>query len=150
MGSTLTNFLYHIVFSTKNRQDYIVNEIGSELHRYMGGIVKGEGGILLESGGMADHVHLVLKLKPAHSLSEIMRKVKGNSSKWVNDQNRLHNKFLWQDGYGAFSVSESQINNVLQYVRNQEKHHRTISFKDEFIMLLQRHGVEYNEHYLWK
>jgi REP element-mobilizing transposase RayT len=150
MGSTLSNLLYHIVFSTKNRQSNIVAGIGSELHRYIGGIVKGEGAILLEIGGIADHVHLVLKLKPVHSLSEIMRKVKGNSSKWVNEQNRLHKKFSWQDGYGAFSVSESQVNNVLQYVRNQEKHHRTISFKDEFIMLLQRHGVEYDEQYLWK
>jgi REP element-mobilizing transposase RayT len=150
MGSTLSNLLYHIVFSTKNRQSNIVAGIGPELHRYIGGIVKGEGAILLEIGGIADHVHLVLKLKPVHSLSEIMRKVKGNSSKWVNEQNRLHKKFSWQDGYGAFSVSESQVNNVLQYVRNQEKHHRTISFKDEFIMLLQRHGVAYDEQYLWK
>jgi len=123
--------------------------IRDELYRYIGGIIKGEGGVLLEIGGMADHIHLAVKLKPVHALSEFMRKVKGNSSKWLNDQNRLSERFSWQDGYGAFSVSESQISNVMQYIREQEKHHQQLSFKDEFIEFLKRHRVEYDERYLW-
>ena len=149
MGSTLTNLAYHVIFSTKNREPLIVPRIRDELFRYMGGIVKGEGGILLQIGGIPDHVHMVIKLKPAHTLSEIMQKVKGGSSKWVNEQKRLSGRFAWQDGYGAFTVSESQIPAVIQYVREQEKHHRNRSFKDEFIRILERHGVEYDDRYLW-
>ena len=149
MGSTLTNLAYHVIFSTKNREPLIVPQIRDELFRYMGGIVKGEGGILLQIGGMPDHVHMVIKLKPAHRLSETMQQVKGSSSKWVNEQKRLSGRFAWQTGYGAFTVSESQIPAVIQYVKEQEKHHRKRSFKDEFIQILERHGVEYDERYLW-
>ncbi len=148
MGSTLTNLLYHIVFSTKDRESLILPEIRDGLHRYMGGIIKGEGGVSLEIGGMSDHIHMAIKLAPIHALSDIMKKVKGNSSKWLNEQNRLTGRFSWQDGYGAFSVSESQISTVIRYVREQAKHHRSQSFKDEFIRLLEHHRVEYNERYL--
>ena len=149
MASTLTNFLYHIVFSTKNREALIVSGIRNDLYRYIGGIINGEGGVLLEIGGMPDHAHLVLKLKPSISLSEIMRKVKGGSSKWMNEQNRINQRFSWQEGYGAFSVSKSKVNNVIRYVREQENHHHNFSFKNEFIRLLERHDVEYDEQYLW-
>ncbi len=149
MGSTLTNLLYHVVFSTKSREPIIIPEIRDDLHRYMGGILKREGGVLLEIGGMSDHIHMAIKLRPVHSLSDIMKKVKGNSSKWLNEQNRLPVRFSWQDGYGAFSVSESQILTVIQYVREQEKHHRSQSFKVEFIRILECHRVEYEEQYLW-
>jgi REP element-mobilizing transposase RayT len=149
MGSTLTNLLYHVVFSTKNRERLITQEIRNDLYRYMGGIITGENGILIEIGGSPDHIHIFLKLKPIHSLSEMMRKIKGNSSKWVNDQKRLVGRFSWQDGYGAFSVSESQAPNVTRYIKNQEHHHQTLSFKDELIKLLKRNRIEYDEHNLW-
>jgi len=149
MGSTLTNLLYHVVFSTKSREPMIIPDIQDELHRYMGGILKGEGGVPLEIGGMSDHIHMLIKLRPVHALSEIMRKVKGSSSKWINDKKQLPGKFAWQDGYGAFSVSESQLSSVIRYVKEQEKHHRKLSFKDEFIQLLKRHRVEYDERHLW-
>jgi REP element-mobilizing transposase RayT len=149
MASTLSNLVYHIIFSTKGREPMIVPEIRDELHRYIGGIIKGESGVLLQIGGMPDHIHMVIKLKPIHSLSEIMRKVKGSSSKWINEQNRIAGGFAWQEGYGAFTVSESQISVVLQYVKEQQNHHRNRSFKDEFIRVLQRHRVEYEERYLW-
>lgn len=125
------------------------NEIRGELYRYMGGIIKREGGVLLQIGGMPDHIHIVLKLKPAHSLSDMVQKVKGNSSKWINEQNKLVSRFRWQDGYGGFTVSQSQVPVVVQYVKEQEKHHRNFSFQDEYIQILQRHQVEYNEQYLW-
>ena len=149
MGSTLTNLLYHFVFSTKGREPMIIPEIRDELYRYLGGIIKGEGGLLLEIACMPDHIHMVIKLRPVHSLSEIMQKVKGKSSKWLNEQKRLPGRFSWQDGYGAFTVSESQLSTVIRYVKEQEKHHRSFSFKDEFIRLLKRHQVEYDGRYLW-
>ena len=149
MGSTLTNLIYHTIFSTKNREPMIIPEIRLDLHRYLGGILKREGGILLQIGGMADHIHMVFKLKPVHTLSAMMQKVKGSSSKWINEQNRLADKFAWQDGYGAFTVSESQLEAVIHYVRDQEKHHKHRSFKDELIRMLEHHRVEYDEQYLW-
>ena len=149
MASTLANLLYHVVFSTKNRRDSISDEIRDDLHRYMGGIIKGENGILLEIGGTPDHVHLVLKLKPVHTLSDMMRKLKGGSSKWMNENNKTRERFTWQDGYGAFSVSRSQLEHVRQYVKEQEEHHRTFSFRYEYIRLLELHGVEYNDDFLW-
>jgi REP element-mobilizing transposase RayT len=149
MGSTLSNLLYHVVFSTKDREPIITSKLREELYRYLGGIVKGEEGTSLQIGGMSDHVHLVLKLKPVHSISEFMRKVKGNSSKWINEMHGQGRRFSWQEGYGAFSISPSQLNHVIQYVKRQEEHHKKISFKDEFVQLLKRHHVEYDERYIW-
>ncbi len=149
MGSTLTNLIYHVVFSTKSRKPLITQEIRDELYLYMGGIVKGEGGVLIQIGGMPDHIHIVLKLKPIHKLSDILQKVKGKSSKWINVQNRIKGKFGWQDGYGAFTVSESQVAVVVKYVKQQEKHHRNLSFKGELIRILKLNHVDYNEEYLW-
>jgi len=150
MSSTLTNLVYHIVFSTKGREPMIIADIRDELYRYIGGIIRGEGGTLLQIGGMPDHLHLVVKLKPTHELAKIMQKIKGNSSKWVNIQNRFKGRFAWQVGYGAFSVSESQIPVVVGYVKNQANHHQKLSFRDEFTLILERHQVEYDEQYLWR
>jgi REP element-mobilizing transposase RayT len=147
MGSTLSNLVYHVIFSTKDREPIILREIRDELYLYMGGIVKGEGGVLLQIGGMSNHIHMVIKLKPVHALSEIMKNVKGRSSKWINEK-KLIGRFTWQEGYGAFTVSESQMPAVIRYVREQEDHHRTLSFKDEFILILKRHRLEYDERYL--
>ncbi len=149
MGSTLTNLLFHIVFSTKNRDPIIEVKIRGELYRYIGGIVKGENSVLLEIGGMPDHIHLLLKLNPTHSISDMMRKVKGHSSKWINEKNRLKTRFSWQDGYGAFSVSESQAAAVIEYIKEQKNRHKTLSFKDELILLLERHKIEYDDRYIW-
>ncbi len=149
MGSTLTNLIYHVIFSTKSWKPLINLEIRDELYRYIGGIVKGEGGVLIQIGGMPDHIHIVFKLKPIYKLSDILQKVKGKSSKWINVQNRIAGKFGWQDGYGAFTVSESQVSAVVKYVKQQEKHHRDLSFKGELIRILKLNHVEYNEEYLW-
>ena len=149
MSGTYTNLLYHIVFSTKQRIPLITDSIREELYRYIGGIIRGEGGILLEIGGTADHVHLLAKLKPAAAVSDILRLVKANSSKWANERKRRLRKFGWQDGFGAFTVSESQVVGVREYIRTQETHHRGLSYHDEFRAMLERHGVEYDERYLW-
>ena len=149
MGSTLTNLVYHVIFSTKCREPFIIPEIRNDLHRYIGRIIKGENGVLLQAGGTGDHIHIIIKLKPIHSLSEMMQKVKGNSSKWINEQNRLNHKFAWQEGYGAFTVSESRIPAAIRYVRGQESHHEKQTFKEEFIRILERHRVAYDERYVW-
>jgi putative transposase len=149
MAGTYTNLLYHLVFSTKGRFPLVTRELQPELYAYVGGIVRGEGGVLIEIGGMSDHVHLLAKFKPTAALAEMLRLVKGSSSKWVNEEKSKARKFGWQDGYGAFSVSESQVDAVREYIRTQEAHHRGLSYQAEFRSLLDRHGIEYDERYLW-
>jgi putative transposase len=149
MAGTYTNLLYHLVFSTKNRIPLISEALQSDLYEYIGGIIRGEGGTLLEIGGMPDHVHLLVKFKPAKSVSEMLNRIKAKSSKWVNDEKLKVRKFGWQDGYAAFSVSESQVDPVRQYIQGQEAHHMRQSYQDEIRALLARHGVEYEERYLW-
>jgi REP element-mobilizing transposase RayT len=149
MSSTLTNLLYHIVFSTKNREPIITTPIRAELYKYIGGIVRGEGGTLLEIGGMPDHVHLVVRFKAEPSVATMVKIIKSKSSKWLNEQPKRPGRFEWQRGYAAFTVSVSQLAGVRTYVKNQEQHHRHKTFQDELRLLLEKHGVEYDERYLW-
>jgi REP element-mobilizing transposase RayT len=149
MPSTYTNLLYHIVFSTKERVPLIADDWQEELYRYIGGIIRAEGGVQLEIGGIDDHVHILAKFKPAISVSEMLNKIKANSSKWANDHKMKMRKFAWQEGYAAFSVSESQVPNLVTYIRNQAEHHRKQTFQEEFVALLKRHGIEYDPKYLW-
>ena len=149
MPSTYTNLLYHIIFSTKQRQRLITNDFKEELYRYIGGIIRAEGGIQLEIGGTDDHVHILAKLKPAESVSQMLNRIKANSSKWINENEKSSVRFAWQEGFAAFTVSESQVEPVRQYIRNQEQHHRRLTFQDELLAFLQRHGVEFDPRYLW-
>jgi putative transposase len=148
MASTFTNLLFHIVFSTKDRTPSIHEGLRERLYEYMGGIIRGERGTLLEIGGVPDHVHLLAKLKSDISIAEMVRLIKSNSSKWVNESIDPTGRFEWQTGYGAFSVSESQAKKVQKYIANQESHHAKVSFRDELITLLKKHGIEYDERYL--
>ena len=149
MPTTYSNLLYHIVFSTKQRIPLIADDWKEELYRYIGGIIRAEGGVQIEIGGTNDHVHILAKFKPAISVSEMLNKIKANSSKWANDHKMKMRKFGWQEGYAAFSVSESQVPNLVMYVRNQEEHHRKQTYQEEFLALLERHGIEYDPKYLW-
>jgi putative transposase len=149
MAGTYTNLLYHLVFSTKNRLPMISNALREDLYSYIGGIIRGEGGVLLEINGMSDHVHLLVKLKPSKSISEMLNRIKAKSSKWLNEEKLKLQKFGWQDGFAAFTVSESQVELVRQYIRDQQEHHRRISYQDEVRALLEKHGVEFEERYLW-
>ncbi|MFY9819970.1 MAG: IS200/IS605 family transposase [Thermoanaerobaculia bacterium] len=148
MASTFTNLLFHIVFSTKDRLPVIHGDLREPLYEYMGGIIRSEGGILLEIGGVPDHVHLLVKSKADIALSDLVGHIKAGSSKWRNKKNTKANRFEWQVGYGAFSVSESQVSRVRKYIQTQEAHHAKVSFKDELITLLKKHGIEYDERYL--
>ena len=148
MANTFTNLLFHIVFSTKHRAPFIREPLRERLYGYMGGILREEGGILLEIGGIPDHVHLLARLKADCSVAEAVRTIKSGSSKWVHQTFPERADFAWQTGYAAFSVSESQVGAVRRYIKNQEEHHARLSFKDELIALLQKHGIEFDERYL--
>jgi putative transposase len=149
MGQTYTQLLIHVVFGTKGRAASINPAIRSRLHAYMGGIVREFDGRCLIACGTADHVHLLLSLPPKHSLSDIMRVLKANSSRWVRNHVRNRGSFSWQSGYSAFSVSQSNCEKVREYIANQEEHHRRLSFQDEVRLLLKKHVVEFDEKYLW-
>ncbi|MEX2176666.1 MAG: IS200/IS605 family transposase [Pirellulaceae bacterium] len=149
MSGTYTNLLYHIVFSTKNRLPLISRGLQSDLHAYLGGIVREHEGIALIVGGMPDHVHLLAKLKPKFSVSDVVRDIKAGSSKWINETNRARGKFGWQDGFAAFTVSFSQVSRVRNYIQNQEEHHRASEFQSELLTLLRKNHVEYDEATIW-
>ena len=147
MAHTHTNLLVHIVFSTQAFLPLIKNEVKAELFAYMGGLVKELKGKPIIINGMHDHVHMLILLPPNISVSEAMRFVKANSSRWVKE--RFGTKFAWQKGFGAFSVSRSNVDAVAKYIKDQERHHRRIDFKTEFVSLLDKNQVEYDERYLW-
>jgi len=149
MAGTFTNFLYHIVFSTKNREPIIEETFRERLYEYIGGIFRAKEGTLLTIGGMPDHVHLMVRLKPKEAVSKTIGDMKGNVSKWINDHKLCRRHFGWQVGYGGFSVSESNLGSVKDYVKCQKEHHRTRSFQEEFLALLERHGISYDPDRIW-
>ncbi len=148
MAKTFANLLYHLVFSTKERLPSINEDLSDSLYGYIGGIIRDREGILLEAGGMPDHVHLLAKFKTTVTVSAMLQDIKGVSSKWMNERPDQRERFEWQEGYGAFTVSESQVTRLRKYIQNQKEHHQRISFKDELITLLRRHRISYDERYL--
>jgi putative transposase len=142
-----TNLLYHVVYATKERAPLITTTLRPRLHEYLGGTVRGLGGIPIEINGIADHVHLLVKLRPIISVSEFLSKLKSNSSGWARRQTA--GRFAWQARYGAFTVSESQVHHVRKYIQNQEEHHHKVSFEEEFKALLRAHEIDFDEAHLW-
>jgi len=149
MSHAYSRLHYHLVFSTKDRTTFIKPEIRERLHSYMKGIVYNLDGIADEIGGVEDHVHLLFYSPPKRALSDVIKAIKAGSSGWVHETWPERAAFGWQRGYGLFSVSESMVNVVREYIRCQEEHHRRMSFQEEFLMLLQKHGIEYEARYLW-
>lgn len=149
MANTYTNLLYHIVFSTKNRRPLIREDMREDLYSYIGGIVRGERGTLLEIGDMPDHLHILTSFKADTAVATMLRRIKANSSGWVNKRPGSRTRFAWQTGYAAFTVSQSQVVKVRRYIQNQPRHHRRKTFKEEFIELLRKHNVDFDEQYLW-
>jgi len=150
MAHTFANLLTHVIFSTKDRQPLISPDLKPDLLAYLGGIVRELQGEAMVSNSMPDHVHMLLWLPPSLAVAEALRVVKTNSSRWVHQARNGHRGFAWQTGYGAFSVSQSNAASVVQYIREQEKHHRHISFQEEIITFLKKNGVEYDERYIWE
>ena len=150
MARTYTNVLLHVVFSTKDRMPMIKEPMKSRLHGYLGGVVREQGGKALTINGTADHVHMLLSLPATVSIADLMRLIKTLSSKWVHETFPDQSKFSWQPGYGAFSVSHSNSAAVSAYIQTQEEHHKKVSFRDEFLSLLKRNEIEFDERYLWE
>ena len=148
MPSTHLSLHYHLVFSTKERIAYIHRDWRDRLHAYMGGIVRDMRGIPEAIGGIEDHVHLLVGLRATHRLADVLKEVKGASSKWVHEEISKP-LFSWQEGYGAFTVSATQISDVKNYIARQETHHQRKTFQDEYLEFLKLGGVEYDEQYLW-
>jgi putative transposase len=144
MPSTFSSLSYHLVFSTKLRRPLLTPEIRPRVYEYIGGLIRAEGGSLTQIGGVEDHVHLLLKLKPTHTVADFVRVLKANSSKWINDERLTEERFAWQEGYSIFSVSQSQVETVRQYLQRQEEHHAARSFSDELQQLCERHGVDFD------
>src|SRR4029434_2467986 len=141
MAHSYTNLLYHIVYGTKERRPLIDDEFQPRLYEYLGGTIRGLKSTALEIGGVEDHVHILAKVSPTIAISDFLEKLKANSSKWAKSVRR---GFGWQDGYSAFTVSESQVERVRAYIRNQREHHKKTSFRDELIALFKAHGVQYD------
>jgi REP element-mobilizing transposase RayT len=143
MAHTYASNFIHCIFSTKDRRSLIPAARTTELYAYLGGIARGEGLSLVTAGGTANHIHLLFVLPASYSLANAVQKLKGSSSRWMGKD------FSWQEGYGAFSVSPSQVPAVKKYLQNQEDHHRTRNFEQEFVALLHNCGIEYDERYVF-
>ena len=146
MGSTYYSLHYHIVFSTRDRAPMITNHIRARLHAYLGGTVKGLGGVVHAIGGIEDHVHLSIGLKTTHCIADFMRELKSQTSGWAREN--LYDKFGWQEGYAVFTVASTGLPAVCKYIQNQEQHHAKHDFVEELKALLKKEGVEYDERYL--
>jgi putative transposase len=149
MPQSYTCLHYHLVFNTKNRTPAITPETEPRLWEYLGGIIRDLGGIPIQIGGVEDHIHLLVTLRQEPALKDVLRELKAGSSKWVHETFPSVRDFWWQTGYGAFTVSHSNIDAVKAYIRNQKEHHKKQSFEDEFRTLLEKHEIEFKEEYLF-
>jgi REP element-mobilizing transposase RayT len=145
MAHTFTQIHIHVIFVVKSRKALLDPHWKEELHRYITGIIQNNGHKLLAINGMPDHLHILFGMLPTQSFSDLMQEVKGISSKWINLNKNTTTKFEWQQGYGAFSYSRSQLPKLISYIDNQERHHQSLSFREEYICLLQRLGIDYDE-----
>ncbi len=149
MADTYTSLHYHFIFSTKNRVPWIRLEIEHRLWAYLGGIARKHKITALQNGGTVDHIHALVLAPATLSPSQIAQFLKGDSSRWIHEEFPELRRFAWQDGYGAFTVSKSQLPEVIRYIQNQQEHHRKKSFQEEYRDLLQIHGIQYEERYMW-
>jgi REP element-mobilizing transposase RayT len=150
MAQTLVSLLVHVIFSTKNREPFITPGIEPELFAYMGGILKNQNSRLLDAGGTADHVHLLISQSKNVSLSSLMKDLKKDSSFWIKTKGRQFDNFHWQDGYGAFSIGQPQIAELKKYINQQKEHHWKRTFQEELMAFFDEYGMEYDVRYLWK
>ena len=149
MPQSLAQIYVHIIFSTKERYPFINEVIEPQLFAYMGDTIKRCKGVPFLINGTADHVHILSSLPRTMSLSKYIEEIKRNSSRWIKTKDIQYEKFAWQNGYGAFSVSSSQKDFVVRYIAGQKEHYRMATFKEEFIAFLEKYNIEYDEKYLW-
>ncbi|MDX1592208.1 MAG: IS200/IS605 family transposase [Balneolaceae bacterium] len=150
MANTYTQIHIQAVFAVQNRQSLISDEFKDDLYKYITSIIQNNDHKLLQINGMPDHVHILFGMRPVQALSDLMKQIKQDSSKWINQNNLANGRFSWQEGYGAFSYSRSQLPRIIKYIQNQQEHHRVRSFRDEYISLLKTHDVNYDERYIFK
>lgn len=149
MANTYTQLYYHVVFAVKHRNNLISIEWKDELYKYISGIISNKDQKLMTVNGMPNHIHLLIGTKPNCNLSDLVRDIKSNSSKWINEKEFVVGKLEWQKGFGAFTVSQSGIDNVIEYIKNQEKHHSKKSFKQEYIEFLKAYKIEFKPKYIF-
>ena len=150
MANTYTQINIHAIFSVKGRENIITNNFRDDLFKYISGILKNQKQFSLAVNGYKDHVHIFFELNPTFALSDLVGIVKANSSKWINNNNFVPGHFEWQSGYGAFSYSKSQRNRVINYIMNQEKHHKEKSFKEEYLALLKKFDIQFKDEYVFE
>jgi putative transposase len=150
MANTYTQIYIHVVFAVEGRQNLIAPEHNDELQKYITGIVSGQKHKLIAINNMPDHLHLLVGLRPDAALSELVRDIKANSSHFINEKRWVMGRFSWQEGFGAFSYSRSQLGTVIRYIQDQQQHHAGRTFSDEYTQLLERFGVEYDRRYIFK
>jgi len=150
MPQSLAQIYLHIVFSTKERETFLGDrEFRGRVHKYLGGVIRGTGCSPIRVGGVEDHVHILCRLNRTVATADLVRDVKKESSKWIKEVASSSQHFQWQAGYGAFSVSPSHVDQLIQYIENQEDHHHKETYQSEFRRIMQKYGVEWDERYVW-
>ena len=150
MANTFTQIYIQIVFAVAGRECLLRKENKEELHKYTTGILRNNGQKLIEINSMPDHVHILIGLKPSMALSDLVKDIKSESSGFINEKKWIRGRFNWQEGYGAFSYSHSHLDAVIRYIRNQEKHHSAKSFRDEYMTLLRKFDIAFDEKYIFE
>ena len=149
MPQSLARVLVHLIFSTKSREPFLSDDIRRELHPYMATILKGMDSSAILINSVTDHAHVLFHLSKNHALCDVIETLKKDSSKWIKTKGRAYRNFHWQSGYEAFSVSQSNVAKVVEYIENQREHHRRRTFQEEFRAFLKRYQVRYDERYVW-
>ena len=150
MANTFSQIYIQTVFAVSGRLALITKDYKEELHKYITGIVRNQGQKLIAINGMADHLHILIGLRPSMALADLVRDIKSDSSEWVNRRKLARGKFAWQEGYGAFSYGHSQLDMIVRYIQNQERHHRRKSFRNEYLTLLRKFEIEFKEEYVFQ
>jgi len=150
MANTYSQIYIHVVFAVEGRQSLIKPGHNDELQKYIAGIVSAQKQKLIAINNMPDHMHVLLGIKPDIALSDLVRDMKAGSSKFINEKRWVMGRFSWQEGFGAFSYSRSQLGTVIRYIENQQRHHAKKSFREEYVALLEKFGVEYDQRYIFK
>lgn len=150
MPNTYSQLYIHVVFAVKRRENLIASDWKTNLFKFMNGIVVNKRDKIMCLNGVSDHVHILLSISPATRISDIVRDIKANSSRWINENKLVRGKFEWQNGFGAFSVSPGRVDRTIDYIKNQENHHKQKSFREEYLRLLKLSGVEFDERYIFE
>ena len=150
MANTYTQIHIQTVFAVQNRQSLISDQWKDQLYKYITGIIQNNNHKVLQINGMPDHIHILFGMRPTQSLSDLMKQVKQDSSKWINNNRLVKGKFSWQAGFGAFSYSKSQLPKLIRYIKNQEQHHKKVSLQDEYLQLLKASNIEFDDRYIFK